>query len=150
MLTRNAGNYKTTTGCFYIDSFVWACEQESQKRIPSSVRYLDCMPSNFVRAEWQEPFGKLNVRAVYTLPLTDVDMPMDESTSREFQRLVGATSDNMFDTACENLRLLRDDDAMPDGKRLHLGALRNLFSKPCAVAVLQNPFKGHHVICTCF
>ena len=109
------------------------------------------MPSNFHRSDWAgRPFGSLpGVQAVYTLPLAHAEMPVDEETSKHFQLLVAAADDVSFEQACEKLVLLREDDRVPEGKRLHFPAFRNLLSSLCAVAILQRPWKGHRVLCSC-
>lgn len=125
--------------------------QETQKKIPSAARFVPAMPSNFHRSDWAgRPFGSLpGVQAVYTLPVAHAEMPVDEETSKHFQLLVAAADDVSFDQACEKLALLREDDQVPGGKRLHIPAFRNLLNSLCAIAILQRPWKGHRVLCSC-
>ena len=110
-----------------------------QKKIYAAARYLEGMPGNCVAVQSKPTFHNLQPETVFVLPFDNFLMDIDTNTADAFARLIFASSEDEVMAAATELALLKEDDRMPQGRKLHLAKVRDICTQLCVTLVLPRP-----------
>lgn len=122
-----------------------------QKKVYAAARYLEGMPGNIVQVESVREclFHNMQPDAAFVLPFDNFMMDIDKNTADAFARLVFASSEDAVMAAARALQLLKEDERMPDGHKLHLAKVRDLCTQLCVTLVLPRAWNSARCICSC-